>query len=371
MRGFRIGRAFGIPIEVNASWIVIFALILWSLSAAVFPATLPGRPDALYWTMGLGTTLAFFGSLLLHELAHSLVSRHYGLEVRRIVLFIFGGVSEATAEMPSAKVEFWVGIAGPLMSLFLGALSAGLAFAAVFWGQAPLAVVFQWLAIVNVALAVFNLLPGFPLDGGRVLRAAAWKVTGSHRRATRIATRGGQIVAGLLFAWALWRFVSGDLLGGVWVGFLGYLLFQAAGASYGELVLKEALSRVGVRDLMSRDVQTLHPAMTLRDAVDTTLSQHPYGGYPVADGHLQGILQAQDVQRVPAGEWPRLRVSELMRPLDAEQALGPETAVSEALERFSRLGVERLPVLEDGELVGILSQSDVMRYLSWHPEMAK
>lgn len=371
MRGFRLGKAFGIPIEVNASWIVIFALILWSLSAALLPATLPGRSPGLYWLMGLGTTLAFFGSLLLHELSHSLVSRHYGLEVRRIVLFIFGGISEATEEMPSAKVEFWVGIAGPLMSLLLGGLSWGFSVAAFALGNAPLTVVFQWLAIVNVALAIFNMLPGFPLDGGRVLRAAAWQVTGSYRRATRLATRGGQIIAGLLFAWALIRFIAGDLLGGVWVGFLGYLLFQAASASYGELMIKDALSQVGVADLMSRNVQTLHPEMTLRDAVDSTLSQYPFGGYPVADGHLHGILQATDVKRVPTGEWPRLRVSELMHPLDEDQALGPETPVSEALDRFNRLGVGRLPVMHDGELVGILSQSDVLRWLSWHSEGAK
>lgn len=371
MRGFRIGKAFGIPIEVNASWLVIFALIFWSLSAALFPAMLPGLGSTLYWLMGLGTTLAFFGSLLLHELSHSLVSRHYGLEVRRIVLFIFGGISEATDEMPNAKVEFWVGIAGPLMSVFLGALSWGFSVLAAGLGNAPLTIVFEWLAIVNVALAVFNMLPGFPLDGGRVLRAAAWKITGSHRKATRIATRGGQIIAGLLIAWAVLRFVSGDLFGAVWVGFLGYLLFQAASSSYGELVLRDALSRVGVADLMSRDVQTLHPEMTVSDAVETTLSHHSFGGYPVADGHLHGILQANDVKQVPAGEWPRLRVSELMRPLDEEQALHPETPVSEALERFSRLGMGRLPVVQDGELVGILSQSDVMRWLEWHPEAAR
>ncbi len=371
MRGFRIGKAFGIPIEVNASWLVIFGLILWSLSAVLFPATLPGQGDALYWLMGLGTTLAFFGSLLLHELSHSLVSRHFGLQVRRIILFIFGGISEATEEMPSAKVEFWVGIAGPLMSVLLGVLSGGLSLLAAGIGNDPLTVVFQWLAIVNIALAVFNMLPGFPLDGGRVLRAAAWQITGSHRRATRIATRGGQIIAGLLLAWAALRFVNGDFLGGVWVGFLGYLLFQAASSSYGDLVIKDALSRVGVADLMSRNVTSLHPEMTVRDAVDSTLSRHAFGGYPVADGHVHGILQANDVKRVPAGEWPRLRVTELMKPLDDTEVLSPQTPVSEALERFNRLGVGRLPVIQDGELVGILSQSDVLRWLEWHPEAAK
>ncbi len=371
MRGFRIGKAFGIPIEINASWLVIFALILWSLSSALFPAIVPGLGSTVYWLMGLGTTLAFFGSLLLHELSHSLVSRHYGLQVRRIVLFIFGGVSEATEEMPSAKVEFWVGIAGPLMSVLLAAVSWGLSLLTAGFGNIPLTVVFQWLAIVNLALALFNMLPGFPLDGGRVLRAAAWQITGSYKRATRIATRGGQVIAGLLIAWAVIRFINGDLFGGVWVGFLGYLLFQAASSSYGDLVLRDALSHVGVADLMSRNVQTLHPEMTVRDAVETTLSHHPFGGYPVADGHLHGLLQATDVKRVPTGEWPRLRVSELMLPLDENQALEPETSVAEALERFNRLGVGRLPVVHDGELVGILSQSDIMRWLEWHPEAMK
>lgn len=371
MRGVRIGRAFGIPIEINASWLVIFALILWSLSAALFPALLPGMQPLTYWGMGLGTALAFFGSLLLHELSHSLVSRHYGLEVRRIVLFIFGGISEATAEMPSAKVEFWVGIAGPLMSLALAVLSWGLSVGTTAIGNAPLTMVFQWLAIVNVALAVFNMLPGFPLDGGRVLRAAAWQITGDYRKATRIASRGGQMVAALLMAWAAWRFVAGDILGAVWVGFIGYLLFQAAGNAYGELILRDALSHVGVSDLMTRQVQTLHPEMSVRDAVDSTISHHPFGGYPVADGHLHGILQADDVKRVPTGEWPRLRVSELMKPIEEDKALSPDDTASEALERFGRLGVTRLPVMQDGELVGILSQSDVLRWLEWHPEVRK
>lgn len=372
MKGFRIATLFGIPIEINASWLIIFAVILWSLTAAVFPATYPGLSRGVYVAMGTVTTLLFFASLVAHELSHSLVSQHFGLRVRRIVLFVFGGISETTQELPSPAIEFKVAIAGPLMSfglaLVFALMAQGLNSVPGWFAAAG---VCAWLAVVNLALGIFNLLPGFPLDGGRVLRAAAWKVTGSLRRATRIASRGGQAVGGLLMLWGLLRVMRGDLFGAVWVGFLGYLLFQAAGSQYGEMVLHAALSRVGVSDLMTRDPKVLAPDMTLDAVVGDYLLRYPYEGYPVVDGELDGLLQAKQVKEVPPEDWPRRKVREVMTPLSDAQALDPHASVAEALQRFSQLDVGRLPVVEEGRVVGMLSQSDVIRWLAWHPEVEK
>lgn len=372
MRGFRIATLFGIPIEINPSWLFIFALILWSLTVGVFPQTYPGLERATYVAMGLATTVLFFASLIAHELSHSLVSQHFGLRVRRIVLFVFGGVSETTQELPSPKIEFLVAIAGPLMSFALSGL-----FALVAWGSGdqaalgPVAAVAAWLTVVNLALGLFNLLPGFPLDGGRLLRAAAWQVTGNLRRATRVASRGGQLVAALMMLWGFWRLVQGDLFGAVWVGAIGYLLFQAAGSTYGDLLVQTALSRVGVLDLMTREPKVLSPDMTLQEVVEEYLMRFPYGGYPVVDGHLDGVLQASEIKRIPASEWPNRRVREVMTPLTEQEALDAHASVSEAVTRFNQLGVGRLPVVDEGRVVGVLSQSDVIRWLAWHPEASR
>lgn len=369
MRGFRIATLFGIPLEINPSWLFIFALILWSLTVGVFPQTNPGLGRAVYLAMGLATTVLFFSSLIAHELSHSLVSQHFGLRVRRIILFVFGGVSETTQELPSPRIEFLVAVAGPLMSF---ALAGAFALAAWGLGTQPAwvaaAAVAAWLAVVNLALGLFNLLPGFPLDGGRLFRAAAWRVTGNLRRATRLASRGGQAVGMLMMLWGFWRLVRGDLFGAVWVGAIGYLLFQTAGSTYGELLVQTALGRVGVTELMSREPKVLAPGMTLQEVVEDFLMRYPYGGYPVVDGHLDGVLQANQIKEVPAAEWPVRRVAEVMTPMSDAEALDAHASVAEAVSRFNQLGVGRLPVVDEGQVVGVLSQSDVVRWLAWHPQ---
>lgn len=370
MRGFRIATIFGIPIEINPSWLVIFAILLWSLSGTVFPETYPGLGRATYWVMGLATTFLFFGSLIAHELSHSVLSQAYGMKVQRIILFVFGGISETTQELPNPKVEFLVAIAGPLMSFFLALVFA---FAARQFELRPgllsAGAVCAWLSIVNVALGIFNLLPGFPLDGGRILRAAAWKATGSYRKATRIASRAGQGVAIAMIAWGGFRLFNGDLFGAIWLGLLGSLLYQAAGSQYGEILLASTFTRLKVSDLMSTAPMTLTPDLSLQEVVDHFLLRHPYGGYPVSNGQLEGLLQAQQVRDVPPEERSRVRVSQVMRPLKPEQALERGTSVSEALQRFSMLEVGRLPVVDHGEIVGMLSQSDIVRWLAWHPTL--
>lgn len=364
----RVARIAGIPVELNISWFFIFFLVAWSLAMQVFPVWQPGLGGGAYWLFGLVTAFVLFGSLLLHELAHSLMSRRYGLEVRRITLFLFGGVSESPAEMPSPKAEFWIAIVGPLSSLLLGGLFFGVgAGAAALEAPAALVAALHWLGVLNVALAVFNLIPGYPLDGGRVLRAAIWARTQDMRKATRWASYGGRAFAAVLIGIGVARVFGGNWFGGLWLFFLGWLLFQAAQGSYSQLVLKEQLNQVRVGAIMTRSVLPLAPAMRLREAVEQYFMRHPYGGYPVIDGDvLVGFITRQQVQAVPPEQWDALEVGALMTPVAALPIIEPEAPVGEVLERMGAEGHARLPVVAHGELVGVLSQSDIMRYLSWH-----
>lgn len=364
---FRIARLAGIPIELNVSWFLIFFLVAWSLSAQVFPSWEPGLATATYWLLGTTAALVLFGSLLLHELAHSLMSRRYGIEVRRITLFLFGGVSEAPEEMPSAKAEFWIAIVGPLTSFALG-----LAFFAMGWAAGAagagnwLVMGLNWLGVLNVILGAFNLVPGYPLDGGRVLRSAVWAWTKDMRKATRWASNGGKAFAAILMGIGLARLFGGNWFGGFWLLFLGWLLFQAAQGSYTQLVLKQSLNRVRVGEIMTREVETIGPDESLRRAVEGHFMRHSYGGYPVVeDGRVLGFLSRAEVKRTEAAAWDGIRVREAMIPIDQLPAASPDEPVGDLLERMAGSDLGRLPVLEQGRLVGLISQTDIMRHLAW------
>jgi Zn-dependent protease len=367
MRGFRIATIGGIPVELHPSWLLIAALLVVGLDASLFSQAIPeGGWRSTLWAVG--TAALFFGSLLLHELAHALVSQKLGLPVRRIVLFLFGGVSEARQEMPSPGAEFRIAIAGPLTSFALALLFLMLGSLGVRGEQVgPGALACGWLALVNTVLGTFNLLPGFPLDGGRILRATLWRLTGRHDRATRWAARGGQLIAGLIVFVGLMRLFTGEWFGALWLGMLGLLLMGAAGRELESLEVRELLDEVGVGRLMLPPSRVLAPDMTVQEAIDSTFSQSRDGGFPVVDGHLTGVLEGRQIQEVPPEAWPRLRVSQLMTPIDEEQALEPGTRASVAIERFQELGLERLPVVEDGRVVGVVTQADVIRYLAFHP----
>jgi Zn-dependent protease len=368
MRGFRIATVRGIPVELHPSWILIAALLVVSLEASLFSQAFPGGGwRGTVWS--LVTAVGFFGSLLLHELAHALTSQQLGLPVQRIVLFLFGGVSEARQEMPSPATEFRIAIAGPLTSFVLSLGFLLLGALGVRGGQVgPVSLACGWLALMNFALGVFNLLPGFPLDGGRILRATLWRITGRYDRATRWAARGGQAIAGLIMFVGLLRLFSGEWFGALWFGMLGLLLMGAAGGELATLEVRQLLDEVGVGRIMLPPGRILAPDMTLQEAIDTTFSKSREGGFPVVDGHLAGLLESRQIQDVPPESWPRLRVSQLMTPLGDDEALGPDTRATVAIERFQELGVERLPVVEGGRLVGVVTQSDVIRYLAFHPQ---
>lgn len=365
--GITIGRAFGIPIAIDPSWFLIFGLLAFSLAVQVYPAWEPGLAAGAYWAFAIATALAFFGCILLHELAHALAGRRLGHPVARITLFLFGGVAESPDEMASPRAEFVIAAVGPLTSLALG----GAFFALAAWAEragAPggLGEALGWLATINVALALFNLVPGFPLDGGRLFRSAAWAWTGDLRKATRWAAYGGQAVAIALVGVGLARLLGGDWFAGLWMGFLGWLLFQAARGSYLQLVVTQALNRLPVARLMIPEPVTIAASATLREVVDDYFLPQPFSSYPVVvGGRLVGMLGRAEVKAVPRERWDDLTAEAVMVPVAALPPLRPDMGVGEALPLLLRSGRGRLPVSDEGRLVGLLSQTDVLRWLTW------
>lgn len=356
-----IMKIAGIPIVLNPSWFFIFGLLTWTFAVQVFPAERPGLGVGWYALAGLATVLGFFACLVLHELAHALVARRFGQEVRRITLFIFGGVSEAVDEMPSPAAEFWIAVAGPLTSAAVGAgfvLLAGLAPAGIL--QSAL----SWLGVINLTLAAFNLVPGFPLDGGRLVRAGVWAWSGDYRKATRWASYGGQVCGLGMVMLGILRMLGGQWLPGLWILMIGWLLMDGARAAYGEVVLRQALHRLTVADLMSPEVVSLAPDLTIVEAIERAFTRHDYHAYPVVqDGRLVGLLEAAQVEAVPPERWGSTRVADVMqRDLPV---LAPEQLADEAMDRLARTERGRLPVMRGGDVVGMLSASDIARRVAW------
>jgi Zn-dependent protease/CBS domain-containing protein len=367
MKGFKIGSIAGFQISINWSWLVIFALVIYSLALGYFPEKYPRLGDAVYWTIGLLASLLLFGSVLAHELMHSIVARHYGLEIKGITLFIFGGVSQTGAEPQDPKVEFNMAIAGPLMSLLLGIIFQTLTFIERSTGTpSAIVAVTGYLGYINIALAVFNLVPGFPLDGGRVLRAALWRWTGNMERATRYASFIGQGFGYSLMSFgvvSILIFRSGDL-GGIWFILIGWFLAGAARNSYDQLLVREALSGVEVRSVMTSDTPSVAPQLSVEDFVHDYLMRHEYSCYPVTEGsEVRGIVSLDEVRRVPKEKWPTTTVSEITRPVDGEQKVEKGDDVWDAMMKLASQDCKRLLVMDDGKLDGTITQENILHLI--------
>jgi Zn-dependent protease/predicted transcriptional regulator len=306
----------------------------------------------------------FFGSVLVHELAHALVAQARGIRVQDITLFLFGGATRARVESRGPGDEFLIALVGPLTSLLLAGL---------FWlidvvGRGvlstPVAGMFGYLGWVNLLLAAFNLVPGFPLDGGRLLRSAIWKATGSFGRATRIASLAGQGVGWLLVAAGVASLVAGDLAGGIWFAFIGWFLVQAARSSYQELQLQQLLRGVEAEDVMAGDLRRIPPELSLQDAVDDYFMRYDHSAFPVDEqGQTIGLLTLRGVRRVPREQWPTRRVRELMVPLDDQVVVAPDARMDGVLGKLQDGEAGRVLVVQDGEVVGIITPSDLTRWL--------
>lgn len=363
----KLGRIGGIEVGLHYSWFVIALLIAFSL-AAHFHSVNPVWSPVSIWAVALITSVLFFVTLLLHELAHSLVARSRGLTVRAITLFALGGVSQIESEAPDAKSEFWIAIVGPLTSFLIGVLCIGIA-AAVGWTPGreprnPVPAVLVWLGYINVGLAAFNMIPGYPLDGGRVLRSVAWWITHSMDRATRIAATNGQVVAFLFIFYGIYRFFIGASFGGLWTAFIGWFLLDAARSSYVQVGLVAGLRGHRVGDLMERDYASVPAYLSVRDFVDEYLLHTSNRCFVVMhDQQPAGIVTANDVRRVSRDQWPQTSLQGIMRPLDQLPAVPSDMPVVDALDMMSRENVNELAVFSSGRFEGIFSRNQISRFL--------
>ena len=359
MGSFRLFRVAGIDIRVHPSWLVIFLLVTWSLATAYFPSVLPGEPAGIPWLLGAIASLLLFGSVLLHELAHSLVAQRQGLQVRSITLFLFGGVSDLSGESPRPGVEFLVAIVGPLSSFVIAAIAFGIALAA---PGGYVEAVFGYLAIINLLLGAFNLIPGFPLDGGRVLRSIIWRATGSLRRATEIAGTIGTIVAYAFFIWGFLRVLNGDLLGGLWIAAIGWFLQMAASASVAQVQMESTLRGTRVSDIVQPDDRSVSPDLDVAHLIEEHLLPQNRRSMPVtADGQVVGMVTLGDVRDVPPERRATTRVADVMGGRDGVEVVHPTDSLSQALETLGRGDHEQAPVVDGRRLVGILTRRDVLR----------
>jgi Zn-dependent protease/predicted transcriptional regulator len=361
MRGFRIGRVLGFEIRIDSSWFILFALILWSFSFMAFPANVPGQRTATYLAMGLSGTLLFFVSLLAHELSHSLVARAKDIPVEGITLFLFGGMAHTRMEAETPGDEFQIAGAGPLMSVAVALLLGGVWWlgAAAGWPLTVLAVL-QYIAMLNIILAVFNLLPGFPLDGGRLFRAIVWKVTGDMTKATRVASAGGRWLAYALIVLGLMSAFGGNVLGGMWLVFIGWFLRNAAISSYQQHLLLDVLGSVRAGQAMTPDPESVPPDATARELMDDYFMRRRYGAYPVVrDGTVLGLVTLQRLREVPREEWDTLTASEIMVVADDALLVRADEPMLRVLDKLKASPARRVLVQRNGQLAGIITASDI------------
>jgi len=370
-KGIRLFRLFGFSVEIDASWLIIAALVTWSLAGGYFPAFYEDLPVATYWWMGAAGAVGLFISIVVHEFSHSLVARRYGLQMRGIRLFIFGGVAQMDEEPDSAKTEFMMAVAGPIASVLISAGAFGLHLLGdrLGWGT-PVGAVLLYLAWINAALAVFNMIPAFPLDGGRVLRSVLWKLKGDLRWATRIAAYAGTAFAVFLIILGVLNLFGEHFIAGVWWILLGLFLRAASESSYQQLLVRRVLGDVPVERVMRSEAQTVPASATVEELVEDYVYRHHFKMFPVADdGNLVGCITTRQAKELPREEWSQHTVGELAEPCSEENSVPPDFDALKALKRMTQDGRSRLLVVEDGRLRGVVSLKDVSRLISLKLEL--
>jgi Zn-dependent protease len=364
----QIARVIGIPIYLHFSWLIIFGLIAWTLSTGYFPAQSPDLPASSYWAKGLVASLLFFVSILFHELAHAVVARRLGLRTRSITLFVFGGVAQLEKDPKDGRAEFWMAAAGPAASLALAGLFYTLA-SVPFLGPAAVAVA-RYLALINLILALFNLVPAFPMDGGRLLRGALWGRLGKSR-ATHIASAAGTFFAFLLIFTGVFSLLRGDSLGGLWYILIGWFIKDASFSSYQQVRLDEALRGVAVRDAMVDGVDTIPGNGSVAEAAREYFLRTGYGSYPVTRGDsVVGLLCLKDILRLSPEEREATSVQGAMRPLTDALVIDPDAALPMAIAKMAQAGTARLLVMQGERLMGLLTMHGVIRRMKVREELA-
>jgi Zn-dependent protease/CBS domain-containing protein len=351
---------FGIPVEVNVSWLLVLALMTWSFATVWYADFLPDGSKQELWLLGFLTALLMFVSILLHEFSHSVVAARNGLPIRKITLFIFGGVAQMERDVDNPVLELKMAAAGPAMSVVLAAVFFGIA--KLVAGHEFVFLLAQSLYRINLIVLVFNMVPGFPLDGGRILRAIIWKRTGKLQKATRIASRVGGIFAIVLIVYGVFNFFEGQPIGGIWFIFIGYFLWQAAQSGYLLVTLRQTLGNLRVSDVMRSPVVTVDSSLDLRRLVDDYFLKYHYGSFPVLEnGALAGMVSLADVKRVEMEDWRHATVADIVDRESVPHALHPEDPAETLLHLIMKRGFGRLPAVDGaGRVVGIVSRRDLM-----------
>jgi Zn-dependent protease len=364
-----LGRIMGIPVGLDPSWFLIFILITWSLASSYFPAEFKNWPQVQYWVVGAATAVMLFASVVLHELGHSFVAIRYKIPVNSITLYIFGGIAQIGSEPPSAIAEFWIAIAGPLVSFGLAIIF--LLLQSVFTGVAPLLALAKYLAYINATLGLFNLIPGFPLDGGRVFRAIVWGATHNLRKATLVAASVGRAIAFIFILYGVWQIFSGNFINGLWIAFIGWFLESAATGQVQQQTVHDLLEGHTVEQVMNRNYVIIPATLTLQNLVDHHILGSGKRCFVVTDeaDQVVGLLTLHRLKDIPRADWPGMTASQAMMPLNQVKWLQPITPVKSALEEMDRDGVNQLPVILNGQIIGMLTREDIISFLRTQVEL--
>ena len=364
-KGVQVFKIIGIDIKINYTWFIIFGLVTWSLASGYYPNKIPGMNVSVYWLMGIFSSVLLFTSVLAHELSHSFVAKKHGLNIKSITLFIFGGVAQIEQEPKDAKTEFKIAIAGPACSFFLSFLFGYMKLVGMRIGMSlPLLVVFGYLSFINGMLGIFNLVPGFPLDGGRVLRSFWWHKTGDLRRATQIASNAGKVVATILIILGFINVFGGDLIGGIWLIFIGMFLQQASEAGYQQVLIRKALGGIKVEEVMTKHVITVDENTIISDLIEKYFFIYRFASFPVVSGRkLIGIISLHDIKELPRENWFTTRVGDVMEKITEDTVVHPHDDATSVLNKMVQIGKGRMPVVLAGHLIGIISRKDIMSIL--------
>jgi Zn-dependent protease len=365
---WKVARVSGIDIKIDSSWIIIFLLFTFSLAMFYFPEAFEASNRSLYWFLAVITSLLVFASVLFHELAHSLIAKRQGEKVEGITLFILGGVARIAEEPETPQKEFFMALVGPLSSFFLALVFVFLALL-MTPVSIPVKVSFTYLAYINAILGGFNLLPGFPMDGGRVLRAIIWKSTGDLKKATHIASMVGQGIAFFLIFVGIFRFFRGNI-GGLWLVLIGWFLQNASVQGYSQVLLRSALQGLKASDLMSEDFVVIDPKISVETLVhDYVLKKRERVFLAMKGNELLGLVCLEDIKKYPRERWPELRVSDIMTPKEKIVSVSPEATGDQILSSLASIDVNQLPVLDAGRVVGIICRNDLLKTLQLRTEL--
>jgi len=367
----KLFKVFGIEIRLDYSWFIIFALFAYYFGFNYFPAVLPGANNGIIAIVTFITVILFFTSVLVHEMSHSLVAKSQGTPVGRITLFLFGGMAQIEKEPETPKNEFVMAIAGPAASFVLAIL-----FGIIWLLTRQYEIIrepVRYLTIINIILGIFNMLPGYPLDGGRVLRSIIWKVTDNIKKATLIASTAGRVIGFLIIAVGIFFLFTGNFLNGVWFAFIGWFLQSSAQMGYRQLVFETSIKGVKVGDVMNDDIKKKKKNMTLQELIDEYFMRYRFGRFPVVEDlrseRLIGIISLHDIKSIERQKWPETRVGDIVKTIDEDEKVGMSMEISEAIKKMGKTGLGHLVIMSGNKLKGIITKSDVMRFIKLQSEL--